>query len=201
MLTTAETAGILLAGGHSRRMGRDKALLPMPGAGSETFVEHLSAVLTSYCSEVVLVVRDTRQAADYAGVTARIICDEIPGSGPLMGLYSGLRAVSAPYALVIAVDMPFVQPELIQWLLTQPRDDTLLIPVVDGFPQVLCALYPRSILSMIEERLQAGRRDPRALLDVVKVRTIDEAQLRTVDPQLRSFVNLNTPAEFKDHCS
>jgi molybdenum cofactor guanylyltransferase len=195
------TAGILLAGGHSRRMGRDKALLPIPGAERKTFVEHLSTMLTTFCSEVVLVARDAEQAALYACAGVRILTDEIPDVGPLMGLYSGLHAITASHALVIAVDMPFVRPAIVRLLLAQPLDDALLVPVVDGFPQVLFAVYPRSLLPTIEERLRAGRRDPRSLLEAAKVRTIDEAQLRTVDPQLRSFVNINTPDEFARSCS
>jgi molybdopterin-guanine dinucleotide biosynthesis protein A len=181
-------------------MGRNKALLPVPGSESKSFVEHLSGVLAAFCSEVVLVARDAEQAADYACAGVRILTDEVPDVGPLMGLYSGLRVITASHALVIAVDMPFVQPDMVRLLLTQPLDDALLVPVVDGFPQVLCAVYPRNILSTIENRLHAGRRDPRSLLEVMRVRTIDEMQLRAVDPQLRSFVNVNTPDEFASYC-
>jgi molybdenum cofactor guanylyltransferase len=189
-------AGILLAGGRSRRMGSDKALLPLPGSQRLTFVEHLSAMLTACCSEVVLVARDAEQAAEYAFVGVHTIIDEAPDIGPLMGLYSGLQAITASHALVIAVDMPFVQPGVVRLLLSQPLDDALLVPVVSGFHQVLLAVYPRSILPTVAERLRAGRRDPRSLLEVARVRSIDEAQLRVVDPQLRSFVNINTPEEF-----
>lgn len=190
------TAGILLAGGHSRRMGRDKALLPLPGVECQTFIEQLSAVLTASCSEVVLVARDAEQAADYAFTGLRTVTDKLPDIGPLMGLYSGLKAITASHALVAAVDMPFVQPAIVKLLLAQPLDDALLVPLVNGFPQVLLAVYPRSILPLIGERLRAGRRDPRSLLEVAKVRTLDETMLRTADPQLRSFVNINTPDEY-----
>jgi molybdenum cofactor guanylyltransferase len=188
-------AGILLAGGRSRRMGRDKALLPLPGSERLTFVEHLNTMLTACCSEVVLVARDAEQAAEYAFAGIHTITDEAPDIGPLMGLYSGLQAITASHALVIAVDMPFVQPAVVRLLLSQPLDDALLVPVVNGFHQVLLAVYPRSILPAVAERLRAGRRDPRSLLEVARVRSIDEAQLRAVDPQLRSFVNINTPEE------
>jgi molybdopterin-guanine dinucleotide biosynthesis protein A len=188
-------AGILLAGGRSRRMGRDKALLPLPGPEHLTFVEHLSRMLATSCTEVVLVARDAEQAAEYAFAGIRTITDETPDVGPLMGLYSGLQAVTATHALVIAVDMPFVQPAVVRLLLSQPLDDALLVPVVNGFQQVLLAVYPRSILPVVAERLRAGRRDPRSLLEVARVRSIDEAQLRAVDPQLRSFMNINTPEE------
>ena len=92
--------------------------------------------------------------------------------------------------------MPFVQPALLSFLLNQPLTDSLLVPVVNNVPQVLLAVYPRTVLSVVEERLQEGRRDPRSLLEVTPVRYIDEAQLRRVDPELRSFINVNTPGEF-----
>ncbi len=190
-------AGIILVGGRSTRMGSDKALLPLPGKPELTFVEHLAALLVAQCSEVVLVVRDKEQAAMYKDSGLSVLTDETPNGGPLMGLYSGLRAIQATHALVIAVDMPFVLPEMITFLLSQFLDEHLLMPVVNAMPQVLLAVYPRSLLPFIEERLRAGRRDPRSLLDVAPVRFIDETQLRAIDPQLRSFVNVNTPEDYK----
>jgi molybdopterin-guanine dinucleotide biosynthesis protein A len=178
-------------------MGRNKALLPLPSNTAETFVEHLAALLLAQCSEVLLVAQDMQQASLYRDTGLSLVTDEVPEYGPLMGLYSGLRAIQAPHALVVAVDMPFVLPEIIAFLLSQPLDEHILVPVVDNVPQVLCALYPRSLLSLIEERLQAGRRDPRSLLDSAPVRFLDEAQLRTIDPQLRSFTNVNTPEEYR----
>lgn len=191
-------AGIILAGGHSRRMGRDKALLPLPNTRQGTFVGYLTDLLTPLCSEVVLVVRDEKQATEYTKHTGiRIVTDRVPDIGPLMGLYSGLRAIQASHALVMAVDMPFVQPAIVAFLLAQALNEALLVPIVDGVPQVLLAVYPRTILPLLEERLQAGRRDPRSLLEVAPVHYIKEAQLRTIDPQLRSFVNVNTPQDLK----
>ncbi len=117
-----------------------------------------------------------------------------------MGLYSGLKAIEAAHALVTAVDMPFVQPAVISFLLSQTLNDDLLVPIVHGVAQVLLAVYPRTIIPLLEDRLREGRRDPRSLLAVAKVRYIEEAQLRVYDPQLRSFVNVNTPQELAD-CS
>jgi molybdopterin-guanine dinucleotide biosynthesis protein A len=193
------SAGIILVGGRSKRMGRDKAHLPLPGKERVTFVAYLASLLTSQCSEVLLVARDATQAADYALPHVHIVTDQVPDIGPLMGLYTGLSAMHASHALVTAVDMPFVQPAMVTFLLSQPLDNALLVPIVNDIPQVLLAVYPRAALPAIEERLQAGRRDPRSLLDVAKVRYIEEAQLRKVDAELRSFVNINTPEEWKQY--
>lgn len=193
-------SAIILAGGQSRRMGRNKALLPVPGTEQTSFVEHLATQLHTYSHEVILVARDAQQASEYAQIrNVRIVTDAVPAIGPLMGLYSGLLASSSAYALVTAVDMPFVSNEMLAFLLAQPYDDALVMPVVSDVPQVLLARYPRAILPLLETRLQAGRRDPRSLLEVAPVHYIEEAQLRTIEPELRSFINLNTPQELANY--
>jgi molybdopterin-guanine dinucleotide biosynthesis protein A len=192
-------AGIILAGGRSKRMGQDKAFLPCPDNRQLCFVERIATLLLSACSEVILVARDMSQASDYARhlpSPVRIVTDKIPNEGPLMGLYSGLCVMQSSHALVTAVDTPFLQSSMISFLLSEPLDEQLLIPLVNDLPQVLLAVYPRTILPAIEERLQAGRRDPRSLLQTTKVHFIEEEQLRAIDPQLRSFVNINTPEDF-----
>lgn len=201
----SSVAGIILAGGFSRRMGSDKALLPIPGREQVTFVAHLTSLLTTLCSEVVLVTRDEDQATRYrhhlatqeAG-SVRIVSDKVPAAGPLMGLYSGLNAIQASHALVMAVDMPFVHKDILAFLLSYPLNEALLVPVVDDIPQVLLALYPRTILPKIEACLQNGQRDLRSLLKIAPVHYVEETHLRTVDPQLRSFVNMNMPADLLD---
>src|SRR5579859_45731 len=192
-------AGIILAGGRSQRMGTNKALLPLPGQPSETFLARLTSTLAPLCAEVLIVARDPAQFAHVTLPAARMVFDEKPGGGPLMGLYSGLNSMQSPTALVIAVDMPFAQPALLAFLLSQYQENTLLVPVVEGVPQVLLALYPRSILPLIESLLAQGKRAPRALLEVAPVRYIEEAQLREIDPQLRSFVGINTPDDLAQH--
>ncbi len=192
-------AGIILAGGRSKRMGQDKALLPCPGNQQVSFVEQLATLLLSACREVILVARDVSQATvyvQYISSPVRIVTDKIPDTGPLMGLYTGLCAMRSSHALVTAVDTPLLQSSVISFLLSEPLDEQLLIPIVNNLPQVLLAVYPHTILATIEEQLYVRRRDPRALLEVAKVHFIEEEQLRAVDPQLRSFVNINTPEEF-----
>jgi molybdopterin-guanine dinucleotide biosynthesis protein A len=93
------SAGIILAGGRSTRMGKDKALLPLPYDESVTFVEHLTTMLTAQCSDVVLVVRDMTQAALYQHIGIPVVTDDTPDIGPLMGLYTGLHAIHGRHAV------------------------------------------------------------------------------------------------------
>jgi molybdenum cofactor guanylyltransferase len=193
---STRTSGIILAGGISSRMGKNKALLSLPGNKAITFVEHLVTLLEAFCVETLIVARDQTHARDFVFPGVRVTIDETPGIGPLMGLYSGLSAINTTHALVVAVDLPCVQPALLSFLLSQPLpDDTLLIPLVDNIPQVLLALYPRSILPLVKKQLLQGRRDVRGLLEVAPVQFVEEVQLRQIDPQLRSFMNINTPEE------
>lgn len=194
-------AGLVLAGGRSTRMGSDKALLTFPGTSSCTFVERLVSRLAEHCAEILVVGRDEGSSGGYPRVCEpaklRLIADQTPDQGPLMGLYSGLQATSCVHALVLAVDQPFVRSELLAWLCTFPSDSAILVPRIQGIPQVLLARYARGVLPIIAECLQEGRRDPRALLTRTSVHFLEEDQVRAVDPDLRSFVNINTPQDFQ----
>ncbi len=115
-----------------------------------------------------------------------------------MGLYSGLRAISCSHALVLAVDQPFVHPALLAWLRAFPLDERIVVPRVQDIPQVLLARYPRALLPVIEKCLRAGRRDPRALLHSgAPLYFWEEEDIRAIDPDLRSFVNINTPEDYQ----
>jgi molybdenum cofactor guanylyltransferase len=196
---STQTSGIILAGGSSSRMGKNKALLSLPGNQAVTFVECLVSLLEECCSETLIVARGQADAREYVFPGVGVAIDETPGIGPLMGLYSGLSAIHTTHALVVAVDLPCVQPALLSFLLSQPLPaDTLLVPLVHEIPQVLLTIYPRSILPVVKEQLRQGRRDLRCLLEVAHVQFIEEAQLLQIDPQLRSFINVNTPEELRE---
>jgi molybdopterin-guanine dinucleotide biosynthesis protein A len=93
--------------------------------------------------------------------------------------------------------MPFVTPALLSALLSRYQHDTILVPLVNSQPQVTLAIYPRSILPVIEERMRQGRRDLRSLLDDASVRYVDGEELRSADPALRSFAGINTPQDLE----
>ncbi len=113
---STQTSGIILAGGSSSRMGKNKALLSLPGNQAVTFIEYLVSLLEEFCSETLIVARDQAHARDYVFPGVRVTIDETPGTGPLMGLYSGLSAINTTHALVIAVDLPCVHPALLSFL-------------------------------------------------------------------------------------
>jgi molybdopterin-guanine dinucleotide biosynthesis protein A len=137
----------------------------------------------------------------YAWLGLPMVPDALPGTGALGGLYSGLLAATMPYNFVVACDMPALQPALLLAMADQPRDCDVLIPrwqePGESRPQLetLHAVYSRACLPAIRAHLDAGDLRLISFLPDVRVRYLDEPELRAVDPDLRSFRNLNTPDE------
>jgi molybdenum cofactor guanylyltransferase len=177
-----DLAVLVLAGGRSRRMGRDKASLPW---GQGTLLEHVRAVASQCAAEVW--VSGTPPCADLHG-----------GHGPLDGLASGLARTARPWVVVLACDLPFVRVELIALLLRHraPHVDAI-VPRVGGYAQPLLAVYAREVTRQVAERLLArGERSMHALLAELAVCWVAEPALRVADPSLSCFTNLNTPHDY-----
>ncbi|ADU51573.1 molybdopterin-guanine dinucleotide biosynthesis protein A [Thermaerobacter marianensis DSM 12885] len=192
-------SGIILAGGESRRMGRDKAMLP---TAQGPLLLHVARTLAATCAEVLVV---DRPPGRYRHLGLPLVLDRFPGRGPLAGLHAGLEAMTYPYGLVVACDMPGLAPAVARFLVEQalaaerrgsPVD--AVVPLRNGRPEPLLAVYARRLAPVAEALLEQGSRPLRALLEAPGVRVIwvDEADLRQVDPDLRSLVNVNTPAEW-----
>ena len=181
---------VILAGGLSRRMGRDKAALP---AGEGTLIEHLARRLAPVVDETIIAGGSAGQ--NLPGVTA--VDDRYPGLGPLAGIHAGLLAARFPLVWVVGCDLPDVDPGLAALLCGLAGDVDAVVPRVDSEPQGVCAVYVRSLAPRIDRLLAAGERRVKMLLAASKVRYVTPEELRAVDPELRSFRNINTPADYR----
>lgn len=183
-MTAGRLAGVVLAGGASRRMGRDKATLTVPGRfGGLTLVEHLVSVVGQRCDPVFVVAAQGQQLPD---LPARVLRDEVPGLGPLPAVGLGLRAAAlagAPRAFVCAVDMPFLTTDLID-ALTSPAADVVL-PHADR-DHYLAGVYRTALADTVDAMVAAGERRVGALIDAVDVR-------RIVLADAAPLANLNSP--------
>jgi molybdenum cofactor guanylyltransferase len=179
---------VILAGGSSRRMGRDKASLPAEGT---TLLGRLVERLRPVVDEV-LVAGGPRPAID--GV--RWVADSVPGAGPLAGMAVAFRAAATPAAWVLACDLPDVEPELGRLLLSSLSGFEAAVPRLLGRAEGTCAVYRTELAPRIEALLSQGRRSVLSLLDRSRVRYLEEGELRALDPELRSFRNLNTPEDY-----
>lgn len=183
-------AGVVLAGGESRRMGRDKAALPGPD-GAATMVEFVVGVLSQRCDPIFVVAAPGQPLPQ---LTARVVRDEIQGLGPLPATGRGLRAAAeagAQYAFVCAVDMPLLTAELIDRLmqLATKTDAEVVLPW-DGRSHYLAAVYRTDLAGRIDALVAAGERKMSALIDASDVQQI-------VLSDSRPLTNVNTDAEFR----
>ena len=188
--SSREVTGVVLAGGESRRMGQNKALMPL---GGERLVDRVARTLRACCAELLMV---TNSPEVYADVGIRMVGDVWPGKGSLGGIYSAIHHAATPYVLVVACDMPFLQPASLTYLIEQIGDYDVVIPDVLGEQQPLHAIYGRACLEPIRRRLEADRLRIVGFLPDVRVRTVTAAELQSFDPGLLAFQNLNTPEEF-----
>lgn len=186
------SGAIILAGGQSRRMGRNKALLRLTPDGPP-LIEIVIAAARSVATAIVL---STNDPAPYAWLGLPTMADRFPGAGPLAGLEAGLSALPTDAAFLLACDMPAIVPELLRLVRDRLGDADAVVPLnAVGQPEPLCALYRPACLPAIRARLAAGDFAMRGWLADVRTIFIPAADLRAVDPDLRSFRNLNTPAD------
>ena len=181
---------VILAGGSSRRMGRDKAALP---AGDGTLIEHLARRLAPVVQETIIA--SGRGGPALAGAT--MVEDRYPGMGPLAGMHAGLLAARTPLVWVVGCDLPDADPALASLLCGLARHHDAAVPRIEAEAQGVCAVYQRALAARIDALLQAGERRVSRLLAESNVRYVTAEELRTVDPELRSFRNLNTPADYQ----
>lgn len=206
-----DTVGIIVAGGAGTRMsqlsdGTNKATLVFEG---RTFLQRVIRAMAGHVSRIVVVAAEGQDLGDTsAAVPVTVIRDSIPGAGPLSAVADGLdeaiaqadrRRRPAPRrAFVASCDVPRLSERVVRQVLDHLQGGVdWAVPTVHGHPQVLVSAIQTTILPKIRGHLGRGRRDLRGLLQDVAVRTIDEASLRAADPQLASFLDIDTDEEFE----
>jgi len=181
----------ILAGGKSRRMGRNKALLPFRG---RPLVARVYETLQPLFEDIFLVT-DNPSVFDF--VPCPKIPDRVPGKGPISGVDAALRHSRNPFVLVVGCDTPFLSPSLLGLLAGKTQDADLVIPCGPRGPEPLCAVYGKGCLPLIEELLRKGDFSLMALVGRLRTREIPEEEVAGVDPGFGSFMNINTPGDFR----
>jgi molybdopterin-guanine dinucleotide biosynthesis protein A len=200
----ARTAGIVLAGGRSTRMGRPKAGLEWHGS---TLLHRVAGLVGRAVDGPVAVVRAPGQELPSLPPGARVVEDAREGRGPLQGLAAGLAAVGdeADLAYVSSTDVPLLHPAFVARVLAaaQREDVDVALPVAQGFRHPLAAAYRTSLLPQVEELIAADRMRPAFLFERCRVHELDEAELlrdgrlSRDDPELLSLLNVNNPDEYE----
>jgi molybdopterin-guanine dinucleotide biosynthesis protein A len=179
----------VLAGGASRRMGENKSFVELDG---KPLVQHTLEHVRRLNVPVLLV---TNNPTLYSRFHVPMVSDVIAGKGSLGGIYSALMNSASPYTLCVACDMPFLNVDLLNYLLSLRTGFDAVVPMIDGQPQGLHAVYHRRCAEPIRELLDRNELRITGLFNHLRVRLVGEAAIRVIDPELRSFTNLNTPEE------
>ena len=181
--------GIVLAGGKSNRYGRNKALVEMDGI---RLIERVIGVVEPIF-EHLLIITNTPQ--DYAYLKLPMVEDLIKGLGPLGGIFTGLQTISDEAGFFVACDMPFVNAELIHHMADVMGDFDAVVPKVDWKIETLHAIYTKSCIPAIKELIDNRDYQIFNFFQKVRVRYLNENEIRGFDPELRSFFNINRPEE------
>jgi molybdopterin-guanine dinucleotide biosynthesis protein A len=197
------TAGIVLAGGRSSRMGTPKAALEWHGS---TLLRRTVGIIARATDGPVLVVRAPGQVLPALPAVVLVVDDPREGLGPIQGLAAGLAAIAdrAEIAFVSSTDLPFLHPAFVRRVLRAAQEGADVgLPLARGYPQPLAASY-RTALAPVAERLVAENRlRPAFLFDECTVSRLDESALRAdpvlaaLDPDLDSVLNINEPADYQ----
>lgn len=187
----ADVAAAIIAGGKASRLGGQvKALIEIEG---RSILERMLDVLTPRVAAIVISANDPTPYQDRGLI---VIPDGVLDQGPLAGLAAALGWCRRPYLLAVACDMPYLQPGVVDLLLSRraPGVD-IIAPFIDDAPEPLCALYSPSVLPVLQRRLQSGQLKAADLVtdSALNLCRVYEPELRKVDPALQSFTNLNTP--------
>ena len=185
-------SGIVLAGGQSSRLGMDKSFVNVKG---QSLIEQIVAKLTRLSDDVVIV---TNSPEKYDHLEARLVGDIYPGKGALGGIYSGLRAVANAQSLVVACDMPFLDLNLLRYMILLACGHDVVIPRIGEFLEPLHALYSKSCLEPIDRLLARGGLKIVDFFSEVRVRYVEEEEVDIFDPQHLSFFNVNTLSDLEE---
>jgi molybdenum cofactor guanylyltransferase len=177
---------LILAGGENRRFYSNKGLATVNG---KRIIETTASLLVKYFNKVWI---STNSPEDFFYLGLPMIGDVINYGGPLAGIFSVLANSSATAVFVSACDMPFIEEGIVRLISSAFEEQDAVIPVYEGRPQPLLGIYSQRVRDLMEERIHLGRLTMRDLLHDIDVYYINEQEVLSVDPEGRSFVNINT---------
>jgi molybdopterin-guanine dinucleotide biosynthesis protein A len=182
------SAGIVLAGGRSSRMGTPKAWLDWHGT---TLLRRTCGIVARGAGGPVVVVRAPGQELPELPASVRVVEDAREGKGPLQGLLAGLAAVEEDVAFLASTDMPFLHPRFVAAVCAAALDADVAVPFLGGFRQPLAAAYRTALTPVLTDLVERDRMKPAFLFELCDTRWLREL------PHAESIRNLNTRADYE----
>ena len=183
---------IILAGGRSSRLGQNKALQTMEG---KSLIQRVIDRLAILSTEIIIVTARGEEIPCSSTLSVRTVADVYTESGPLAGIYSGLRASTCPRAIVVGCDTPFLNVNLLDYMSRISSTFDAVVPRIEDNVEPLCAVYSRNCLASIQRLLEENNLRVNNLYTMVKVRYLGEDEIDRYDPKRLSFFNVNTEAD------
>jgi molybdenum cofactor guanylyltransferase len=183
-----EYTGIILSGGKSRRMGRDKSLIKI---GNLSLIEHQINLIKPLCSEILI--SSGNKELEYLGYP--LIEDEFQECGPMAGIYSCLMKANYDWSFVISVDTPFVTQELIETLAAQTSGFECVIPFHGNGIEPLVGFYHRQVVTVILGKIKNSELKMSALIESLNVNLVDIDGLIKKDKMI--IFNINNPGDLE----
>jgi molybdopterin-guanine dinucleotide biosynthesis protein A len=185
---------IVLAGGRSLRLGQDKVVMIMAG---QSLMQRVIARLAPLSSEVIVALSQRGENPDLPFAEVKVVFDLYPGKGALGGIYTGLVSSASFHNFVVACDMPFLNIELLRYMIQLSPGFDVVVPSVGDNVEPLHAIYAKSCLEPIAELLRQGDLQISNLFNSVKVRYVGQGEIDRFDPEHLSFFNVNTKADLE----
>ena len=189
-----KTTGIILAGGKSKRLGRNKAVEPLSG---KSLVTHAFDRLQEVADEIIIVTSEELASLPYPEGSS-VIVDVFPGRGPLSGIFTGLSAAKNQYCIAVGCDMPFLNEKLLRHMVERCAGFDAVVPKIGTAVEPLHSVYSRSCIPAIKAQLEAEINQIAALFNSVRVYYMGEQECREFDPDLESFINVNDQHDLKN---
>lgn len=188
---------IILAGGRSSRLGREKLAEVIAG---KSLIERAISRISSLSQEILIVISQKQARSSlpsYAYPEAKTVVDLYPETGSLIGIYTGLVHSSNFLNLVVACDMPFLNLKLLRYMVKIAPGFDVVIPRIGDQVEPLHTLYSKNCMGPMENLIKQDNLKITGFFDSVKVRYVGEEELDRFDPERLSFFNINTEADLK----
>ena len=185
---------IILAGGKSSRLGRNKALQVI---GGKSLIRWVVDRLVTLSTEIIIATARGEAIPCSSTATITTVADIYPDKGPLGGIYSGLIASSGPRAIVVSCDTPFLSTGLLEYMTRLSPTFDVVVPRIKDEVEPLCAVYSKNCVAPIRGLLQQNELRIIELFPMVKVRYVEEDEIDNFDPEHLSFFNINTQADLE----
>ena len=193
-MSNEHLSGIILAGGMSRRLGRNKAI---ENIANKPLLSIVCDAIKPFVNELIIVVNNKQRQKELSFLkNTKFTIDKYNNSGSLGGIYTGLLKANNEKAIIVACDMPFISPSIISLMISKIKSSIdIIIPETEGFKHSTHAIYSKSCIKIIKKNLDDNNLKISNIFNMCKTKIISEKEIYDTEPNSASFFNINTEVD------